>query len=170
MKDSSKKCSTQPQLFGINDIDFQDVIDEVRNMALPWGSRQETADKYFKIAPAHGIRGKRHTSGESHKHTTAEKMQYMQEKMACMIGNMTCMLRDLDWMNEDKTPNIALYEKEINDIPGADKQGLKDELMWGLDVCKDFSMCVYPASASAAASGAASASRLLRPRIYRGYP
>merc|ERR1712142_208961 len=36
MKDSSKKCSTQPQMFGIKDIDFQDVIDEVRNMAFPW--------------------------------------------------------------------------------------------------------------------------------------
>merc|ERR1712106_630253 len=58
MKDSSKKCSTQPQLFGIDDVDFQDVIDEVRNMALPWGARQETANKYFKIAPpSHGIRG-----------------------------------------------------------------------------------------------------------------
>merc|ERR1712106_759945 len=77
------------------------------------------------------------------KHTTAEKLYYTWEKMACMIGNMTCMLRDLDWMKEDKTPNIALYEKKINDIPGA-SQGLKDELMWGLDVCKDFSMCVSP--------------------------
>jgi len=67
----------------------------------------------------------------------------MQEKMACMIGNMTCMLRDLDWMKEDKTPNIALYEKEINGIPGA-SQDLKDELLWGLDVCKDFSMCLSP--------------------------
>merc|ERR1711931_2030 len=49
--------------------------------------------------------------------------------------------------NEDKTPNIALYEKKINDIPGENKQGLKDELMWGLDVCKDFSMCVSPQKA-----------------------
>jgi len=143
MKDSSKKCSTQPQLFGIDDIDFQDVIDEVRNMALPWGSRQETANKYFKIAPSHGIRGKRHASSEPHKHTTAEKFYYMKDKMACMIGNMTCMLRDLDWMKEDKTPNIAIYEKDINNIPGA-SQGLKDELLWGLDVCKDFSMCLSP--------------------------
>jgi len=60
-----------------------------------------------------------------------------------MIGNMTCMLRDLDWMKEDKTPNFDFYEKSINGIPGA-SQGLKDELMWGLDVCKDFSMCVSP--------------------------
>jgi len=140
MKDSSKKCSTMPQLMSIDEIDFQDVIDEIRNMALPWGSRQESANKYFKLAPA---RGKRHASSEPHKHTTAEKLYYMKEKMACMIGNMTCMLRDLDWMKEDKTPNIALYEKKINDIPGA-SQGLKDELMWGLDVCKDFSMCVSP--------------------------
>merc|ERR1712106_203698 len=123
MKDSSKKCSTMPQLMSIDEIDFQDVIDEIRNMALPWGSRQESANKYFKLAPA---RGKRHASSEPHKHTTAEKLYYMKEKMACMIGNMTCMLRDLDWMKEDKTPNIALYEKKINDIPGA-SQGLKDD-------------------------------------------
>jgi len=147
MKDSSKKCSTQPQLFGINDIDFQDVIEEVKNMALPWGARQESASQYFQLAPVHGSRSKRHASEEKHTHTTAQKLYHMQEKMACMIGNMTCMLRDLDWMKEDKTPNFATYEKKINDIPGEDKQGLKDELMWGLDVCKDFSMCVSPQKA-----------------------
>merc|ERR1739842_94605 len=61
---------------------------------------------------------------EPHKHTTAEKLYYLKEKMACMIGNMTCMLRDLDWMKEDKTPNYALYEKDINNIPAA-SEGLK---------------------------------------------
>merc|ERR1712042_96242 len=144
MKASSKKCSTMPQLMSVEELDFQDVIDEIRNMALPWGSRQETANKYFKLLPS---RGKRAANSEPHKHTTAEKLYYLKEKMACMIGNMTCMLRDLDWMKEDKTPNFAHYEKKINDIPGADKQGLKDELMWGLDVCKDFSMCVSPQKA-----------------------
>jgi len=146
MKASSKKCSTQPQMFGIKDIDFQDVIDEVRNMALPWGSRREESNQYFQLVPR-GSRSKRHAGEEKHTHTTAEKLYHMQEKMACMIGNMTCMLRDLDWMNEDKTPNFALYEKKINDIPGADKEGLKAELLWGLDCCKDFSMCVSPQKA-----------------------
>merc|ERR1739840_32077 len=42
MKASSKKCSTMPQLMSVEELDFQDVIDEIRNMALPWGSRQET--------------------------------------------------------------------------------------------------------------------------------
>jgi len=145
MKESSKKCSTQPQIFGIDDIDFQDVIDEIRNMALPWGSRRDSANKYFKIAPSHGIRGKRHANEEEHTHTTAEKLYHMKEKAACMIGNMTCMLRDLDCMNEDKTPNLVFYEKEINSLNKS--QALKDELLWGLDVCKDFSMCVSPQKA-----------------------
>jgi len=140
MKASSKKCSTMPQLMSVEELDFQDVIDEIRNMALPWGSRQETANKYFKLLPS---RGKRHANSEPHKHTTAEKLYYLKEKMACMIGNMTCMLRDLDWMKEDKTPNYALYEKDINNNPAA-SEGLKAELLWGMDVCKDFSMCVSP--------------------------
>merc|ERR1712055_1009539 len=142
MKASSKKCSTQPQMFGIKDIDFQDVIDEVRNMALPWGSRREESNQYFQLVP-HGSRSKRHAGKEKHTHTTAEKLYHMQEKMACMIGNMTCMLRDLNWMKEDKTPNIAFFEKEFNGIPGA-SQDLKDELLWGLDICKDFSTCLSP--------------------------
>merc|ERR1719431_1819878 len=116
MKASSKKCSTMPQLMSVEELDFQDVIDEIRNMALPWGSRQETANKYFKLLPS---RGKRAANSEPHKHTTTEKLYYMKEKMACMIGNMTCMLRDLDWMKEDKTPNYALYEKDINNNPAA---------------------------------------------------
>merc|ERR1711971_753615 len=39
--------------------------------------------------------------------------------------------------------NYALYEKDINNNPAA-SQDLKDELLWGMDVCKDFSMCVSP--------------------------
>jgi len=142
MKDSSKKCSTQPQLFTTDDIQFQGIVDEIRNMALPWGSRREDSSKYFQLVPSSG-RSKRHATEQSHKHTTAEKLYHMKEKMACMIGNMTCMLRDLDWMNEDKTPNYALYENKITEST-TDKPGLQEELMWGLDVCKDFSTCVSP--------------------------
>merc|ERR1712142_1400055 len=78
MKDSSKKCSTQPQMFGINDIDFQDVIDEVRNMALPWGSRREESNNYFQLVPR-GSRSKRHAGEEKHTHTTAEKLYHAGE-------------------------------------------------------------------------------------------
>jgi len=141
MKDSSAKCSTQPRLFGANDIDFQDVIEEVKKMALPWGSRQESANQYFQLVPS---RSKRHVDEEKHTHTTAEKLYHMREKMACMIGNMTCMLRDLDWMNEDKTPNIAFFEAEINKVETTAKPGVKEDLLWALDVCRDVSMCMSP--------------------------
>jgi len=142
MKDSSAACSTQPRLYQASDIDFQDVIDEVRDMALPWGARQDTPNQYFQLVGGPS-RTKRHTTEEKHGHSTAEKLTYMREKMACMIGNMTCMLTDLKWMNEDKTPNMPYYASEINKIPTA-KPGLKDELLWGLDVCRDFSMCLAP--------------------------
>ncbi|CAL4102314.1 unnamed protein product [Meganyctiphanes norvegica] len=140
--DSSKKCSTQPQLFGIKDIQFQDVIDEIINMALPWGSRQDST-QYVQVVSSAGGSSKRHTTGGTHKHNTAGKLYHMKEKMACMIGNLTCMLRDLDWIVEDNTPNIPYYEKRINGLP-REKQYLKAELLWGLDVCKDFSMCISP--------------------------
>merc|ERR1711872_114454 len=75
-------------------------------------------------------------------HTTADKLFHLKEKMACMIGNMTCMLRDLDYMKADNTPNFDAFTKKLADWQGS--QDLKDELTWGMDVCKDFSMCISP--------------------------
>jgi len=141
MKAASKKCSTQPQLIATDELDFQDVIDEIRNMALPWGSRSDSSAQRFQLVSAGG-RSKRHASEEKHKHTTAEKLYHLKEKMACMIGNMTCMLRDLDYMKADNTPNFATFEKKIADWEGS--QEMKDELTWAMDVCKDFSMCISP--------------------------
>merc|ERR1711942_348074 len=137
MKASSKKCSTQPQLIATDDLDFQDVIDEIRNMALPYGTH-DASSHAFKIVS----RGKRHVSENTHHHTTADKLYHLKEKMACMIGNMTCMLRDLDCMKEDKSPNFDHYTQKIADWTGP--QEIKDDLTWGMDVCKDFSMCISP--------------------------
>merc|ERR1711962_1389944 len=141
IKASSKKCSTQPQLIATNDLDFQDVIDEIRNMALPWGSRSDSSAQRFQLVSAGG-RSKRQASDEKKTHTTAEKLYHLKEKMACMIGNMTCMLRDLDYMKADNTPNFDAFTKKLADWQGS--QDLKDELTWGMDVCKDFSMCISP--------------------------
>merc|ERR1712002_500224 len=147
-KESSKKCSTQPMLIHPKDIDFTDVIENIRDMALPWGSRADT--QQFRM---HGSRNKRHVSEEKHSHTTAQKLEYMQEKMACMIGNMTCMLLDQGCMKEDRTPDFDFYTKKIADWTGpadiTDKQRteMKEELTWAMDVCKDFSMCISPTRA-----------------------
>ena len=46
-------------------------------------------------------------------------------------------------MNEDKTPNMPLYVAEYNKITDA-KPGLIEDLLWGMDVCRDFSMCMSP--------------------------
>merc|ERR1711915_1147963 len=81
-----------------------------------------------------------------HQHTTAQKLYHLKEKMACMVSNMTCMLLDQKCMNEDRTPNFDFYTNKINDWAGADAEraGMKEDLTWGLDVCKDFSMCISP--------------------------
>jgi len=145
IKASSKKCSTQPQLIATNDLDFQDVIDQIRDMALPWGSRSDSSAHQFQLVSAGG-RSKRHASEEKHQHTTAEKLYHLKEKMACMISNMTCMLRDLDYMKTDNTPNFDVFTKKIDDWAGTDTERaeMKEELTWGMDVCKDFSMCISP--------------------------
>merc|ERR1711942_93395 len=132
MKESSKKCSSQPQLIPTNDLDFQDVIDEIRNMALPWGSRPDNSAGRYK----------RHASEDKHSHTTADKLYHLKEKMACMVGNMTCMLRDVGYMKEDNTPDFAFYEKRLADWIGSAE--MKEDLTWAMDVCKDFSMCISP--------------------------
>jgi len=143
MKASSKKCSTQPQLIPTDKLDFKDVIQTIRDMALPWGSRSDS--QQFQLLSAGG-RSKRHVSEEKHQHTTAQKLYHLKEKMACMVSNMTCMLLDQKCMNEDRTPNFDFYTNKINDWAGADAEraGMKEDLTWGLDVCKDFSMCISP--------------------------
>jgi len=45
-------------------------------------------------------------------------------------------------MKEDRTPNFEYYTKKIADWEGS--QDIKDDLTWGMDVCKDFSMCISP--------------------------
>merc|ERR1712002_259608 len=147
-KASSKKCSTQPQLIATEDIDFTDIIENIRDMALPWGSRSDN-EQFRQL----GRRNKRHVSDEKHSHTTAGKLYHLQERMACMIGNMTCMMLDQKCMKEDRTPDFDFYTQKIADWTGPqdmtpeDLKEMKDELTWGLDVCKDFSMCISPARA-----------------------
>lgn len=58
---------------------------------------------------------------------------------------MTCMLRDIGCLKQDNTPDFDYYTKEIDAWTGP--ADLKEELKWGLDVCKDFSMCISPARA-----------------------
>merc|ERR1711942_19222 len=140
IKAASKKCSTQPQLIETDKLDFQDVIDEIRNMALPWGSRSDSSAQQFNLVA--GGRGKRHVTEEKHSHTTAEKLYHLKDKMACMISNMTCMLRDLDYLKNDSTPNFATFETKLADWTGSAE--MKEDLTWAMDVCKDFSMCISP--------------------------
>merc|ERR1712243_374171 len=38
--------------------------------------------------------------------------------------------------------NFAVFETKIDEWNGSEE--MKEELKWGLDVCKDFSMCISP--------------------------
>jgi len=142
-KASSKKCSTQPQLIPTDQIEFSDIIDEIRDMALPWGHREDT--ELFKNL---GQRNKRHVGEEKHSHTTAEKLYHLKERMACMISNMTCMMLDQGCMKADNTPDFDFYTQKIDSWTGPQEEKvqneMKEELKWALDVCKDFSMCISP--------------------------
>merc|ERR1719402_2067171 len=70
-----------------------------------------------------------------------------------MISNMTCMMLDQGCMKEDRTPDFDFYTQKLADWTGPegmepkDLQEMKDELTWGMDVCKDFSMCISPTRA-----------------------
>merc|ERR1712179_121166 len=72
-------------------------------------------------------------------HNTSEILEQMKEKITYKIANVTCMLRELNWINEDKTPNYPLHETYIKEISDA---YLKDQLLYGFDMCKEYANCM----------------------------
>merc|ERR1712008_387618 len=55
------------------------------------------------------------------------------------IANVTCMLQELKGINQDKTPNYVMIETHIN---GMDDAFLKDQLLYGMDMCRDYANCM----------------------------
>jgi len=132
--EASKKCGMGPTHGGaMGDIDFQEIINEIRNAAMKMGS-SSPSNQYYQLVPV--LQGGRYRRDA---HNATDMLQHLKEKMTHKIANVTCMLRELDWINEDKTPNYALHEAYIN---GMDDAFLKDQLLYGMDMCRDYANCM----------------------------
>ncbi|CAL4063411.1 unnamed protein product [Meganyctiphanes norvegica] len=136
MKDASEKCSKGDVKHGAShEFDFQEIINEIRSAALQAGSGSPS-NQYYKLVPV--LQGGRYRR-DSHNHSSAEKLQYVKEKMTHRIANLTCMFRELNLINEDNTPNYPLLEIYVNEVGDP---YLKDQLMHGFDMCKDYANCM----------------------------
>jgi len=133
MMDASKKCGSDRPVDGTEEIDFREIINEIRSAALKMGSRSPS-NQYYQLVPV--MQGGRYRRDA---HPTAEKLQYLKEKMTHKIANVTCMLRELNWINEDKTPNYDFYETFISEITDP---YLKNQLFYSFDMCKDYANCM----------------------------
>jgi len=131
--EASKKCGIMDPNEVPGDLDFKEIINEIRAAALQMSSNSPN-NQYYQLVPVmQGGRYRREV------HDTTELLKNMKEKITYKIANVTCMLRELDYIKEDKTPNYALYETHIN---GVSDEYLKDQLLYGLDMCKDYANCM----------------------------
>lgn len=133
MMDASKKCGMGLPHESAGDIDFQEIINEIRAAALKMGSSSQSSQYYQLVPVMEGGRYRRDA------HSGAEMIQHLKEKMTHKIANVTCMLHELNWIKEDKSPNYALVETHIN---GIDDAFLKDQLLYGMDMCRDYANCM----------------------------
>jgi len=140
MMEASKKCSSGQPHESNHEIDFQEIINEIRSAALQAGSGSPS-NQYYQLVPVlQGGRYRRHANnGTEHEHTPAEKLQYLKEKMTNKINNVTCMLRELNWIKEDKTPNYEVMETHIN---GVSDPYLKKQMFYAMDMCRDYADCM----------------------------
>jgi len=135
MMEASKKCGMGPTHDGaMGDIDFQEIINEIRSAALQMGSSSPSSGQYYQLVPVMQDGRYRREAGNA-----AHMLEHLQEKMTQKIANVTCMLHELKWINEDKTPNYAMHEAHIN---GLDDAFLKDQLLYGMDMCRDYANCM----------------------------
>merc|ERR1719495_53893 len=115
MMEASRKCMVESGN-GTDLMDFQEIINEIRAAALK-------NDRYRRAAD----------------NSAAEMLAELKETMVYKIANVTCMLKELKYMNDDKPPNYEHAEKHINKINDA---FLRNQLMYGFDMCKEYSQCM----------------------------
>merc|ERR1719348_1019905 len=132
--EASKKCGMGPTHGGVmGDIDFQEIINEIRSAALKMGS-SSPSNQYYQLVPVlQGGRYRREAGDAAH------MLEHLKEKMTHKIANVTCMLRDLNWINEDKTPNYDIYESFVSEITDP---YLKNQMLYSFDMCKDYANCM----------------------------
>jgi len=135
MMKASKKCSVHDyDPNSADQMDFQDIINEIRSAALRYrGQDNDDEGQLFRLIPANRFKRDHHSKDP------AMVKEYLTKKMTHKIANVTCMLQELKYMNEDKTPNYKHAEKQINQINDA---YLRNQLTYGFDMCKEFANCM----------------------------
>merc|ERR1719206_1366342 len=126
MMKASKKCSVEVPLDDPQ-MDFQEIINEIRSAALRYRGQDSDTEQYYKLVPASRFR--------RDAHDPAQMLAHLKEKMTYKIANVTCMLKELKYKNDDNTPNYKHVESHINKINDA---YLRNQLQYGYDMCKDF--------------------------------
>jgi len=139
MMKASKKCSMD---YDPNnpEMDFEQIINEIRGAALRYRGQDDYDNQQgldlnlnYRLVPAN--RRKR----DHHSKDPEVVKAYLTEKMTHKIANVTCMLQELKYMNEDKTPNYKHAEHHINQLNDA---YLRNQLLYGFDMCKEFANCM----------------------------
>ncbi|XP_063591325.1 uncharacterized protein LOC134768429 [Penaeus indicus] len=70
----------------------------------------------------------------------APVLKKMVSKMKAKIGNFTCVMKKMNYVDEDFNIEYDNMKKEIQDLGLEDE--LADDLMEGIDICKDFTQCL----------------------------
>merc|ERR1719234_2284694 len=135
MMKASKKCMVEVPHNGTDQMDFQEIINEIRSAALRYNPQGSGAGQYYKLVPVLQNGRYRRQADD----TAAKELAHLKEKMVYKIANVTCMLNELKYMNDDKTPNYEYAEKHINKVNDA---YLRNQLQYGFDMCKDFANCM----------------------------
>jgi len=133
MMEASKKCGIMDPNEVQGDLDFKEIINEIRAAALQMAPSSPNSQYYRLVPVLQGGRYRREVQN------TTEILEHLKEKITYKIANVTCMLRELNWINEDKTPNYVLHETYIKEISD---EYLKDQLLYGFDMCKEYANCM----------------------------
>jgi len=139
MMEASKKCGSQQPHEGVTELDFKEIIADIRSAVQQAGSRSPNGQYYQLVPVLQGGRYRRHANATEHEHTATEKLTYFKEKMTHKIANVTCMLQELKWIKADKTPNYDLYETFMNEVTDP---FLKKQMLYGMDMCRDYADCM----------------------------
>jgi len=134
MMEASKKCMVEVNSTSTDMLDFQEIINEIRAAALRYNP-DSGAGQYYRLVPVLQNGRYRRQADDS----GAKMLAEMKEKMVYKIANVTCMLKELKYINEDKSTNYDHVQKQLNKVNDA---FLRNQLLYGFDMCKEFSQCM----------------------------
>ncbi|XP_037786327.1 uncharacterized protein LOC119582161 [Penaeus monodon] len=80
------------------------------------------------------------TTNRAKRNADYGKMEEMMTSMQSKISNITCILKELKYLDENNNIDISETTKSIMNFDVSDE--LKDDLMDGATMCRDFAMCL----------------------------